>query len=179
MAVSSIKKQKEDSFSPLPAMWSYLPTTKMPESLDLAIFVLTDRWQSDRTNYFTPCACAQGKMRVVCETVTYYCGIVPVWWLETSFPHLAGEDAGRSWEGGLLTWVLAAFWIFNAKKFCLHINFKDIYMNHVSILKKNLPFSLYLGLGGHLWKWKNPTVTKVDWKATVHTYHYFYNVMFI
>ena len=32
----------------------------MPESSDLAIFVLTDDRRMNRTDYFTPCACAQG-----------------------------------------------------------------------------------------------------------------------
>jgi hypothetical protein len=31
----------------------------MPRCSDLAIFVVTDR-QTDRTDYFTPCACARG-----------------------------------------------------------------------------------------------------------------------
>ena len=62
---------------------------------------------------------------IIARTYTHYWGIIPLWWFETPFSHLAGEDEGRSWEGGLLTWARPAFWIFNAKKFCmtLYINF--------------------------------------------------------
>ena len=38
-----------------------LYNTLIPESPDLAIFVMTDG-QADKTDHFIPCACMQGKM---------------------------------------------------------------------------------------------------------------------
>ena len=45
------------------------------------------------------------------------------------------------------------------------ININYMTMNHNKPIH-NIPFSLYLVLDGHLYKWKNPMVTRVDWMTT-------------
>ena len=65
------RSRKKKSFSLLLTIWSCQPTIKMPESLDLVIFVLTDDRQTDTTDHFTPCACARGNYTTCMYSVSY------------------------------------------------------------------------------------------------------------
>ena len=53
-------KHNEASFSTISTDMLYLRVAQTPRSPDLAIFVLT----TDKTDYFTPCACAQGNYTI-------------------------------------------------------------------------------------------------------------------
>ena len=52
-------KHNEASFSTISTDMLYLQVAQTPRSPDLAIFVLTTT-TTDKTDYFTPCACARG-----------------------------------------------------------------------------------------------------------------------
>ena len=51
-------KHNEATFSTISTDMLYLQVAQTPRSPDLAIFVLTTT--TDKTDYFTPCACARG-----------------------------------------------------------------------------------------------------------------------
>ena len=54
-------KHPETSFSPTSTESLYLQVAQMPRSQDLVIFVDdNDNNNNDTSDYFTPCACAQG-----------------------------------------------------------------------------------------------------------------------
>ena len=57
--LSNDSKHNEANFSTvlMDMLYMYLRVTQMPRSPDLAIFVLTT---TDKTDYFTPSACARG-----------------------------------------------------------------------------------------------------------------------
>ena len=83
-------KHNEASFSTISTDMLYLQVAQTPRSPDLAIFVLTDddrrrQTTTDKTDYFTPCACARGKNNQ--KQVQIPCGLstLPLWYSEELF----------------------------------------------------------------------------------------------
>ena len=66
--LSNDLKHNEASFSTISTDILYLWVAQMPGSPDLAIFVLmTTQTMTDKSDYFTPSTCTQGKIKILCE----------------------------------------------------------------------------------------------------------------